>query len=53
MNQVIELRQPEENFSAAYMPDEYFEFKARIHDRLLDMVDLSIIDTLPSKPPGE
>jgi pilus assembly protein CpaF len=46
MNQVIELRQPEENFSAAYMPDEYFEFKARIHDRLLDMIDLSIIDTL-------
>jgi pilus assembly protein CpaF len=46
MNQVIELRQPEENFSVAYMPDEYFEFKARIHDRLLDMVDLSIIDTL-------
>ena len=29
-----------------YMPDEYFEFKAGIHNRLLDMVDLSIIDTL-------
>jgi len=29
-----------------YIPDEYFEFKARIHDRLLDLVDLSIIDTL-------
>ncbi|MEJ2660580.1 MAG: CpaF family protein, partial [Desulfobacteraceae bacterium] len=29
-----------------YMPDEYFEFKARIHDRLLDMIDLSMIDTL-------
>jgi len=29
-----------------YMPDEYFEFKARIHDRLLDLIDLSIIDTL-------
>jgi len=46
MNQVIELRQPEDKFSVAYMPDEYFEFKARIHDRLLDMIDLSIIDTL-------
>jgi pilus assembly protein CpaF len=46
MNQVIKLRQPEENISVAYMPDEYFEFKARIHDRLLDMIDLSIIDTL-------
>jgi pilus assembly protein CpaF len=30
----------------AYMPDEYFEFKARIHDRLLDMIDLSLIETL-------
>ena len=29
-----------------YIPDEYFEFKARIHDRLLDLIDLSIIDTL-------
>ncbi len=46
MNQVIALRQPEDNYGVAYMPDEYFEFKARIHDRLLDMIDLSIIDTL-------
>jgi len=29
-----------------YIPDEYFEFKARIHYRLLDLIDLSIIDTL-------
>jgi pilus assembly protein CpaF len=29
-----------------YIPDDYFEFKARIHDRLLDLIDLSIIDTL-------
>jgi pilus assembly protein CpaF len=29
-----------------YMPDEYFELKARIHDRLLDLIDLSIIDKL-------
>ena len=29
-----------------YIPDEYFEFKARIHDRLLDLIDLSMIDTL-------
>jgi pilus assembly protein CpaF len=32
--------------NAKYIPDEYFEFKARIHDRLLDLIDLSIIDTL-------
>ena len=28
------------------MPDEYFDLKARIHDRLLDMIDLSVIDKL-------
>jgi len=28
------------------IPEEYFELKTRIHDRLLDLVDLSIIDTL-------
>jgi len=27
-------------------PEEYFELKTRIHDRLLDMVDLSVIETL-------
>jgi pilus assembly protein CpaF len=46
MNQVIALKQPLERESVTYMPDEYFEFKARIHDRLLDMIDLSMIDTL-------
>ena len=29
-----------------YIPDEYFDLKARIHDRLLDIVDLSVIDRL-------
>jgi pilus assembly protein CpaF len=28
------------------MPDEYFELKGRIHDRLLDLIDLSLIDKL-------
>jgi len=32
--------------TSKYIPDEYFEFKARIHDRLLDLIDLSIIDSL-------
>lgn len=35
--------------SNTYMPDEYFEFKASIHNRLLDTIDLSIIDTLDRK----
>lgn len=33
-----------------FIPDEYFEFKARIHERLLDIVDLSIIDTMDRDP---
>ncbi|MBW2000764.1 MAG: CpaF family protein, partial [Deltaproteobacteria bacterium] len=28
------------------VPDEYFEFKTKIHDSLLDLIDLSLIDTL-------
>jgi pilus assembly protein CpaF len=31
---------------AKYLPDEYFEFKSRIHDRLLNLLDLSLIDKL-------
>ncbi len=29
-----------------YVPDEYFELKTRIHDRLIDIVDLSLIESL-------
>ena len=29
-----------------YVPDEYFELKTRIHDRLLDLIDLSLIEKL-------
>ncbi len=29
-----------------YMPDEYFELKSRIHDRLLDLIDLSLVEKL-------
>jgi pilus assembly protein CpaF len=32
--------------STRYMPDEYFDLKSRIHDRLLDMIDLSMIEKL-------
>jgi pilus assembly protein CpaF len=35
-----------ERAAVSYMPDEYFELKSRIHDRLLDLIDLSIIDKL-------
>jgi len=29
-----------------YFPEEYFDLKTKIHDRLLDLVDLSLIETL-------
>ena len=29
-----------------YLPDEYFEFKSKIHERLLDIIDLSLIDSV-------
>ena len=32
--------------SRRYIPEEYFELKTRIHDRLLDTLDLSLIETL-------
>ena len=32
--------------SVKYIPDEYFEFKSTIHDRLLNLLDLSLIDKL-------
>jgi pilus assembly protein CpaF len=35
-----------DNLQKSYMPDEFFDFKAQIHDRLLDVLDLSIIDKL-------
>ena len=43
------------NFDATYFqeqvrlihkPDEYFELKAKIHDRLLDIIDLSLIENV-------
>ena len=29
-----------------FISNEYFELKTRIHDKLLDLMDLSLIDTL-------
>lgn len=39
----------EESFpmkSERFMPEEYFELKTKIHNRLLDLTDLSILETL-------
>lgn len=36
---------PEEGMGK-FVPEEYFELKAKLHNRLLDLIDLSIIETL-------
>jgi pilus assembly protein CpaF len=38
INELIDLE------SNDLLPEEYFEFKSKIHDRLLDLVDLSILE---------
>ena len=30
----------------SFIPNEYYELKTRIHDRLIDLIDLSLIDSL-------
>ena len=42
----MNLDNPASRADVRYMPDEYFELKARIHDRLLDLIDLSLIGKL-------
>ena len=32
--------------SRRYIPEEYFDLKTRIHDRLLDMVGLTVVENL-------
>jgi pilus assembly protein CpaF len=41
----IELVKPEERVSRKQIPEEYFELKNKIHDRLLNLIDLSVIDS--------
>ena len=43
---VSQLNQPLEGHAKAFLPDEYFEFKSKIHDRLLDQLDLSVLDRI-------
>jgi pilus assembly protein CpaF len=43
---VSQLNGPAEGSVKAFMPDEYFEFKSKIHDRLLEELDLSVLDRI-------
>ena len=46
LHQKMNIKKLADNQYVRYMPDEYFELKARIHDRLLDLIDLSLIEKL-------
>ena len=46
LHQKMNIKELADKESVRYMPDEYFELKARIHDRLLDLIDLSLIEKL-------
>lgn len=46
MNQIAAITQLSEPAEQRSLPQEYFELKSRIHNRLLDMIDLSIIESL-------
>jgi pilus assembly protein CpaF len=40
----MQISEEIEEDERAFLPDEYFDFKSKIHDRLLDLVDLSVLD---------
>jgi pilus assembly protein CpaF len=44
--EMIVMETPLETHKRKHVPQEYFELKTRIHDKLLDQVDLSLMDTL-------
>jgi pilus assembly protein CpaF len=46
LNQIAAITQLSEPAEQRSLPQEYFELKSRIHNRLLDMIDLSIIESL-------
>ncbi len=39
---------PKKHGERTYIPNEYYELKTRIHDRLIDLIDLSLLDTVDS-----
>ena len=42
----MQVNEGMDEYERAHVPEEYFEFKTRIHDRLLDLVDLSKLDRM-------
>jgi pilus assembly protein CpaF len=46
LNQIVAQDQAGRMAGAKPLPEEYFELKSRIHNRLLDLIDLSILETM-------
>ena len=46
VNKLLDMQDFKEEKARSVIPEEYFELKTRIHDRLLDLIDLSLIDKL-------
>jgi pilus assembly protein CpaF len=42
----IRLESSQDNDSKRPVPEEYFELKNRVHDHLLNLIDLSLIESL-------
>jgi len=42
----MKLVRSQDRVPRKYMPEEYFELKNKIHDRLLNLIDLSLIDSI-------
>ncbi len=46
MNEFVNSESVPVSTPGKYIPEEYFELKTKIHSRLLDLLDLSLIETL-------
>ena len=46
MLEKTDLGNPEGSETTKTIPEEYFELKHKIHDRLIDLIDLTVIDKL-------
>jgi pilus assembly protein CpaF len=46
LHPIVKKEEPALRTTGGYMPDEYFELKANLHNRLLDLLDLSMLEKL-------
>ena len=46
MHETSPSRSITQEVERVFVPNEYYELKTRIHDRLIDLIDLSLIDSV-------